>query len=1159
MKKNDPKQRHRRWPMFKKIMIIMKLTTVLIFMALFQLSAKSYSQETKLSLKFENETLENVFNKIEASSEFSIFYKNELIKNSKEVTGEFKDVLIFNILDQVLKSENLTYTIKDKLIMIVPKDYVANVEQQQGKKVTGKVTDSSGGSLPGVSVVVKGTTTGVITDIEGKYSISISSDKATLSFSFVGMKMQEVAVGARSAINILMVEETIGVDEVVVTALGIRREEKALGYAVQKVTGESLQKVSSVEVASSLSGKVAGLLVRNTPDFNGAPVITIRGENPLLVIDGVAYQNKTLSDISSEDIESVSVLKGATASALYGFRGASGAILVTTKNGTSNLAGLSVDVASNTMFGAGFLALPEKQSTYGRGGNNAYDKNSDSSWGTVMDGTIRNQWDPKLKAYADYPYVASGKDNFKNFLEKAYVTNNNVNIGYRGDILALRSSVNWTQNSGVYPNQKADRYTYSFGGDINLDKFKLSSNVSYSKKVTPNQSTNAYTGYDPMYGLLIWSSSDFNILDYKDNYWITPHQTQNYTLNQENNPYYNIWERTNEVHRDIFNVDLSMSYQLTPWLKASLRAGSDYYTDKGQLRIAWGSRTSSGNTGVPGNSSTWVGGSAGGYILGQTQGQSINTDLLLTGDRSFDKFKVEYLAGGTIYSNQDNNIQAWTNGGLSVPDFYSVKASVSPAGASTYIRRQQVNSIYGRLGLSYDKWVYLEATGRTDWNSTMINTQYESYFYPSISSSFVVSELLPESTKKWLDLLKVRGSWTMSKTPAGIYETTVNSAFGINPATWNTLNGASAPGNLYGSDLLPASATTFEVGLQGILLKSRLNIDLTYYNKHLYDFVKTAPLSGASGYTGRYINIDEEQSRRGWEIALSGVIVKSKDWQWDMGINWTTYARYYTKLDATYSPKNSYTSVGERVDVLYGYDYMRDPATGKRVWANGQLQFNPYDTKLGYVDPNFIWGVNSTLRYKDFSFFASFDGVSGGNMNSSTEGFMWRSGVHPESVTPERALDVATPGSKNFLGDGVKVISGTFAYDVYGKITSDSRVFAPNDIKTTYKDYVNAEHSNSVWGARTTPADTHDKTFVKLREIALTYTVPKKYLHGYAKGASVGFVGQNVLLWSKDFKYSDPDSGGYAPWGTNGNATGSAEDLSDPALRYLGFNIKVTF
>lgn len=1029
--------------------------------------------------------------------------------------------------------------------------------QAQDVSIKGKVIDEKGLPIPGASVLIKGTNKATSSDFDGNYQLKAASN-GTLLFSFIGYGSVQEPIKGRTQIDVTMKPSAEALQEVVVTALGIKREQKALGYATQKVSGEALTKVSGVDVASSLTGKVAGLLVRNTPDFNGAPVITVRGELPLLVIDGVPYQNKTLSDVSSEDIESINVLKGATASALYGSRGSSGAILVTTKNGSTNLAGLSVDYANNTMFSAGFLALPEKQNVYGRGGSNIYDKNSDQSWGALMDGTIRNQWDPKLKAYADYPYVASGKDNFENFLEQGYITNNNFNVGYKGEIASVRGSVNWTQNTGVYPNQRADRYTYALGGDINLDKFKFSSNVSYSRKITPNQSSNSYTGYDPMYSLLIWSSTDFNILDYKD-YWIKPNETQNYTLKNHNNPYFNIWQRTNEVNRNIFNADMTMSYQIADWLKATARAGADTYTDTGELRTAWGSQTMTGNTGVPGNPYTWNGGSAGGYMIGQNQGNSINADFILDGDVSFDKFKVEYLAGGTIFRKTDDNMQAWTNGGLSVPAFYSLKASVSPAGVATSTLGQQVNSIYGRAALSYNKWAYLEVTGRNDWSSTMVNTQSESYFYPSMSMSIVISELLPESTKSWLDLLKVRDSWTMTKTPAGIYETTVNSAFGINSATWGTANGAYAPSNLYGSDLLPQSATTFEVGLQAILFKNRLNFDITYYDKNLYDFLKSAPLSGASGYTGRFINIDEEQSRRGWEIALSGAIVKNQDWQWDMGVNWSKYARYYTQIDPVYSEKKAWVAVGERVDAKIIRDYLRDPATGKQIWSNGNLQFNPYDTRFGYTDPDFIWGVNSTLRYKDFSLFASLDGVNGGLMNSRTESYMWQSGVHPDSVTPERALDVATAGSKNYLGDGVKVVSGTFTYDALGNITSDTRVYATNDVKSTYKAYATAMHNSSAWGGQGTPADTYEKTFFKLRELSLTYTLPRKYIQGWAKAASVSFVGQNVFLWAKDFKYSDPDGSGYNAYGTGANATGTVEDFSDPALRYLGGNIKITF
>ena len=1010
----------------------------------------------------------------------------------------------------------------------------------QNNQITGTVKDSNGTPLPGVSVIVQGTKSGTVTNSEGNYSIKASSN-ASLKFSFIGMKEQILSVAGKSEINITMMEDAKSIDEVVVTALGIKRSEKALGYAVQKVSGEILQKVSGVDVTTSLTGKVAGLLVKNSSDFGITPVISIRGETPLLVIDGTPYANKTLSDMSSEDIESMSILKGATASALYGFRGSNGAILVTTKNGSTNKGGLTAEFTTNTMFTAGFLAIPEKQSVYGRGNNNTYDKNSDSSWGQKMDGSIQNQWDPFSMEYKDYAYLPIGKNNFKNFLEQGYVTNNNFNVGYKKENVSIRSSINWTENKGQYPNSKLDKFTYTLGGDINLDKFKLSSNLSYAKKLTPNLGSNGYTSYDPMYSLLIWSGSDFNVLDYKNNYWLKEGEEQNYTYRSgSNNPYFDRYERTNEVSRDIFNADVSSSYQIAKWMKASIRSGLDFYTDRGDQRVSWGSYTSTGNTGIPGNPWTWNGAWTGCYNTGQNQGFSINSDFLLTGDKSISKFTIEYLAGGTIYYKKNNNIYANTVGGISVPDFFSLKASVNTPYVSQSTEAEQVNSLYGRVSLSWNNMAFLEATGRNDWSSTLPETT-RSYFYPSIAGSFVLSELMP-GTKDWLDLLKVRSSWTMSKTPAEIYA--VNSAFTINSGTWGTLNGASAPSNLYGSNILPESANTFEVGLQGMVLKDRLMVDLSYYDKHMYDFLEAAILSAATGYTGNYINTDEEISRRGWEVTINSTPIKNKDWQWNLGCNWSTYKRVYTKLDETYSNKNPWVKVGERIDALVSKDFVRDPS-GNLVFNNGRLQYSQYDSNFGWTDPDWIWGINSTLRYKNFSLFASFDGVVGGLMNTRTESYMWQAGIHPNSLTEARELDVATPGSKNFIGQGVKVVSGTATYDQDGNITSDTRVFEANDVSSTYKQYIIDLHNSSAWGGAGSPADTYSKTFLKLREISLTYIIPSKYLHGVAKAASISFVGQNVLLLAKDFKYSDPDGG--------------VEDFADPSVRYLGGNIKVTF
>ncbi len=1139
----------RRNPDAQKILLIMRLTLILIVTSVFSAYSISYAQKTKLSLNVKNTQVKEVLNQIENQSEFFFMFDNKQVDVERKVNMEVNAQNIEDVLQKLFEGTEVNYRIVNRQILLFSENTNSGFSQQSNK-VSGKVTDSSGAGLPGVSVVIKGTTNGTITDTSGNYSLSNIPENATLQFSFIGMKMQEVAAGGKTSINIVMEVETFGVEEVVVTALGIKRSERALGYSVQKVDGESIRKVSGIDLATSLTGKVAGLLVKNSSDFGVVPDLTIRGEKPIIVIDGVAYNNKTLSDISSEDIESMSVLKGATASALYGFRGASGAILVTTKNGSTNKSGITTNLATNTMFTAGYLALPERQGVYGRGTNGTYNIGSDSSWGPVMDGTVRSQWDPFLKENRDYPYLPIGKDNFKNFLEQGYVTNNNFNVGYKGDILSLRSSLNWTENKGQYSNSKLDKYTYTFGGDINLEKFKMSSNFSYAMRKTPNLGSNSYTAYDPMYSLLIWSASDFNVLDYKDNYWLIPGQKQNYTYHSgSNNPYFDRYERTNETSRDIFNADMSMSYQLTGWLKASLRSGLDSFTDKGQIRVSKDSYQSSGNTALPGNPYTWIGGPTGAYGVGITSGISSNTDFLLTGDKSVtNKVKVEYLAGGTIYYKRDNNMLANTNNGISVPGYFSLKASVDPASVSSTLVSQLVNSVYGRFAVSYDKLIYLEATGRNDWTSTLQikgKNNDISYFYPSVAGSFVVSELLP-GTKNFLDLLKLRSSWTVSKKPADPY--TVNSSYGVTGAAWGASYIAGyAPTSLYdATSILPESSTTLEYGLQAILFKNRLGFDVSYYDKETVDFLKSASISSASGYNGTLINVGEGIARRGWELSLNATPYKSKDLQWDLGANWSTFARYFTKVDPIYSTKNPWVKVGGRVDTFLGRDYLVDPAGNHIIDGNGKNMFNPFDTRYGYTDPDFLWGVNSTLRYKAFSLFVSVDGVNGGLTNTRTESYMWQSGGHPNSVTPERALDVATPGSKNFLAEGVKIVSGTVTYsDNFGTILSDTRVFAPNDIKSTYKDYATNVHNSSAWGGTGRPLDTYAKTFFKLRELSLTYTVPTSLLQGWAKGASVSFVGQNVLLWAKDFKYSDPDGG--------------VEDFSDPAVRYLGFNMKFTF
>jgi TonB-linked SusC/RagA family outer membrane protein len=1144
---------------------------LIVLLLLLFVTTQAFAQ---ITVNIRNKPLREALKEIERVSNYKFFYNESLPGLEKNSTLRLTNGSIDAAMQQLLSGVNIAYRISENnIIALTVKEednLLANQAQQNKVTVKGQVLDVNGIPIIGANIIEEGAPgNGTITDYNGNFSLSVNRN-ATLKITYLGYADVILNTSGKTSFEVVMEENTEMLSEVVVTALGIKREERALGYSVQTIGGESLRKVAGVDVGTSLTGKVAGVLVQNPTDFNVEPSFTIRGEsNPLIVIDNVPYSNKRLNDIAAEDIESMTVLKGATASALYGFRGERGAILITTKNGSTNETGVTVDITTNTMFNAGFLAIPEKQSVYGRGSANIYDLNSDQSWGTFMDGSIQRQWDPIAKEFRDYEYLPVGKDNFKNFLETGYVTNNNVSVAFNGKQVALRTSLNWTQNKGQYPNSKLDKYSYSIGGDINLDKFKLTSNMSYTKRESPNMGSNGYTSYDPMYTLLIWSSADFDVLDYKDNYWLKPGELQNnhfgydfenerYSGKNQNNPYFDRWERTNETSRDIFNADLNMGYDIADWLTATVRSGLDFFIDRGQLRISRGSYTSSGNTAIPGNPYTWNGTKTGAYLTGKTQGFSINSDFLLTGDKTFlENFDLEYLAGGTIFYDRNDNINAQTVGGISIPDFFSLNASINPAAVAESTLARQVNSLYGRLAVSWKNMLFLDLTGRNDWVSMLANPEVpksdRSYFYPSISGSFVASELIPESTANWLDLLKLRGSWTQAKTPPAPYA--INSVFTVSPGTWNDQNGASAPETLYLNSYSPNAYTTTEIGLQGILFKRRLTVDVTYYSKQIFDILKRGPLTAASGYTGIYLNTEEERANRGWEVALTGTPVKTKEFQWDVNLNCGTYKQVYTQLDSLYTTNfgKPWVEEGKRTDAFVLQDYLRVPDgeyAGQFIYnSSGRIMRSGYNSLYGYNNPDWIWGISNTFSYKNFSLFAAFDGIVGGLLSTRTESYMWQAGVHPESLTEERFLDVSNPGSKNYIGEGVKIISGSVTYDTNGNITSDTREYAPNDIPTTYKQAVQDLHSTSAWGGSANPNDVYERTFLKLRELSLTYTFPENWLknlgNGFVKGASLSFVGQNVFFWSKDWKYSDPDGGN--------------EDFSDPSVRYLGANFKVTF
>ncbi len=1127
----------------KKILLIMRLALILLTVGVLQASAiEAYSQKTRISVDFSNTELVKVLDKIESESEFYFLYNEKLLDTEQKVSISANNELIDVILNNLFKGSNIKYTIIDRKIILAP-DYLSVKNDIQQMRISGKITSADGEPLPGVTVMIKGTATGTASDIDGGFILDNVKPTDILVFSFIGMKKKEITVGQESFINVIMEEEIIGVDEVVVTALGIRREEKALGYAVQKVNGESVSTVKGVDIGTSLTGKVAGLLVKNNTEFASEPDIYIRGEKPLLVIDGVPYGNMTLREIPSDDIENINILKGSTASALYGYRGANGAIMVTTKKGTAK-SGLTVTVNSSTMFSAGFLAIPEMQSTYGRVVNtstNTYTQSGNGSWGVPLEGQDVIQWNPITKTLESMPYLPIGKDNFRNFLEQGFVLNNNISIVQQGESGSFRTSITSVQNKGQYPNSMFNKITYSMGGDMRIKKFTLSSGFSYNKQISPNIGFSGYTGYDPMYNILVWASPDYDIRDYED-YWVVPNETQNSSYTSiNNNPYFDRYERLHSINKDVFNLSLDLSYDITKWLKATVRTGYDIYSDRQEVRVSKGSFQGGGSSTVlTGGTQIWGESMKGSYNIGQGRGYSMNNDFLLSANKKFNKFTIEGLAGGTIFYRQDDGMEARTQGGLSIPGFYSLKASVNPAVVSSRVYRQQVNSIFGRIAGSWNDLIYAEATLRNDWSSTLPEST-RSYLYPAVSGSFIASNLLPDMD--WLSLWKIRSSWTSSKSPADIYS--INSVYTITNNAWGTLSSAAVPTTIRGTDVLPESAATFEIGTVVNLYKNRASIDISYYSKRMYDFLKSTGITPASGYSTKYINIDEEITRKGFEITANVTPVTTEKWTWDLGLNWSTYARYYTKLDPLYSADKPWVKVGERVDHYILRDYQKDP-DGNIIHNNGLPLYSAYDSKFGNSDPDWIWGLSSNLRYRNWTFHIAADGRVGGIAQTTTEMYMWRAGSHPNSVVPERYLDATQAGTKNYVGEGVKVISGSATYDTYGNITSDTREYAPNDIAATYKTYIETYHKGTAWGGSPSPVDAYSTTFFKIREISLTYDFPNDLSKRIgAKGASVSAIGQNVFLWAKQFKYSDPDGG--------------SENFSDPSIRYLGLNIKLTF
>ena len=1086
----------------------------------------SYAESTLLTVQMNERSVKDVFDYIEENSEFIFVYHGANIDLNRMVSVDVKNRTVENILHQMFDGTNVEFIINNRQIIVRKKAVSGNpvvlpVGQQDKKiSVSGTVKDAAGEPLIGVNVIVKGTTIGNVTDIDGHFTLSDIAPNAILQISYIGY--QTVEVPAKANVSVVLKEDSEQLDEVVVTALGIKREEKALGYAVQKVSGESLNAVKSVNVATNLTGKIAGLNVQNSTEFNESPSLSLRGETPLLVVDGVPYRNMSLSDIAPDDIESVDVLKGATASALYGARGGSGAIMVTTKRGAEE--GLQIEVNSSTMFNAGYLKLPEVQTSYSTGQAGKYLAGS-YVWGDKMDiGREALQWNPYTYEWEMRPLVSVGKDNLKNFQELSFVTNNNVSVTQKGKLGSFRTSLTHVYNKGQWPNEKLNKLTYTASGTMNVGKFTADAGITYNKRFYPNMGGTGYGGSGYLYNLLIWSGADFDIRDYK-NYWIPGKEGELSNWMDRSwyeNPYMIANEVTTANDYNLVNAYVNASYEILPWLKATLRSGADYYGSKTEWKTPIGSAAGWGSK-------------KGYYGIREESGFSINNDLLLMAEKQFGDFSVDGFIGGSIYYYNTNSLTGETKNGIILPEYYSLQASVEPATASKSFSQKQVNSIYGKVAASWKSTVFVEVTGRNDWSSTLPE-ETRSYFYPSVAGSLVLSEFIPMPS--WASFWKVRASWTKTKQDAGVYD--INKVYSITTNVWNDLTAAYNPRSMRSALLKPSESRTYEIGTAFSFLQNRLRVDYAYYNKENYNNTRSASLSPTTGYTSTLINYGETQVRKGHEITVSGDIIKRDDLMWTATFNWARDRYYYGDIDPVYSTQKPWVAKGERWDWISAYDYQRDKDGNIIHNSEGLPLINPYESLQGYTSPDWIWGLSTTLKWKNFTFDIAVDGRVGGLAHSQTEQALWNSGAHIDSDNQYR-YDEVVNGKLTYIGEGVKLVSGSAEWDSYGNVLSDDRVFAPNDIVVSYESYMT--NMNPYIGTIRTQ-NLLDQTFIKLRNVAINYSLPKNICEKIKmQGVTVGIVGQNLLMWTKEFRFADPDKG--------------SDNINTPSTRLIGFNVKL--
>ncbi len=1059
--------------------------------------------------------------------------------------------------------------------------------------VSGKVLSGEDQSpIPGVNILVKGTTNGTITDVNGAFSLTTTSSNDILVFSFVGFTTQEVAINGKTSLQVVLATDATQLSEVVVTALGIEKDKSKIGYATQEVKASQLLKAREPNPINSLVGKVAGLNVGSSAELIGAPAISLRGRSDVLyVVDGVPINSDTWN-ISPDDIDSYTVLKGVVASALYGTRGLNGAIIITTKKGSEDNRGFSVEFNSSNMWDNTFLTIPKVQDEYGPGdhgryafadgkGGGLYDSDYDI-WGPRFNGQLIPQYDGVVDPNNTYtttfpsgttftgnivptPWTARGADNLERFLRPGFLTTNNVAVSASGEKYDLRFSYSHNYQRGQVPNTdlNSDNFNVTTGFDFS-EKLRFESNINYNRQYSENFPDVQYGPNSMIYNITIWGGADWDIDDMK-NYWQKGKEgvQQIYAdYTRYNNPYFltNEWLRGHQK-TDIYGY-MSLKYDITDYLQVLGRTSISTYELFRNEKFPY-SATVYGREQAKGD-----------YREDYRNLFDSNSDLLVTFNKDLTEgINLTASVGGNIRSF-DYRSSYITTDYLNVPassltpGAYTFDNSLNPIKAYNYKAPMAVYSYYYTLDFSFSDWLTLSTTGRFDDNSTLYPTQSK-YFFPSVSTSIVLSEAfeLPEV----ISMLKVRGAYakvgggfttpSIGATPNAPfplgYGSSYNTPYGgptygnqavySTPLVYNNQPGAYYPNTLINPQLEPYFSSATEVGLDARFLNDRIGLDVTYFNNIDGPQISNQPLSTTTGYSGFIANGAKTQ-RSGLEVVINAKPINNPDGlNWNVLLNYGSFKETLKELPGG-ADRLGFIKIGDRVDAYYAGAFYKTPNGELINDASGRPINTAVAQFLGNTNPDWSWGITNRVNYKNWGLTFQFDGRVGGVLIDYIQRQTFRGGRHIETV--EGAMGVARAqdalGVKSWVGQGVVISNGAaIEYDpITGAITNyDELQFAPNTTATFLQDWISryyaAEEANVI-----------SRSYAKLREVTLTYNFPSAMLErSFMKRASISLVGRNLLYFAEK---KDVDIDQFV-------APSAYSNLQSPTLRRYGFNVNITF